>query len=195
MDGSGNVIVTGTSAGIGTYGDWATIKYSNAGVALWTNRYEGLHDDAVNGLAVDGSGNVFVTGYRTDGYSLRFDVVTIAYSSGGAILWSQVYYGTGSGDDSGNAIAADGKGDVLVTGYSVGTNGYADIFTIKYGIARPPLNVQRLNDALILSWTNSTFRLQSAPALSGVFTNMASATSPYTHQMSGSQQYFRLYSD
>jgi hypothetical protein len=41
VDGSSNVIVTGYSPGVGSGYDYATIKYSSAGVSLWTNRYNG----------------------------------------------------------------------------------------------------------------------------------------------------------
>ena len=42
VDGSNNVIVTGYSDGSSdSYYDYATIKYSSAGVPLWTNRYNG----------------------------------------------------------------------------------------------------------------------------------------------------------
>ena len=41
VDSSNNVIVTGYSAGNGSGYDYATIKYSSAGVPLWTNRYNG----------------------------------------------------------------------------------------------------------------------------------------------------------
>src|SRR5262245_54223391 len=62
VDHSGNVIVTGyTSPG----GKWhyGTVKYSNAGVPLWTNLYSGpFNNDYAYALAVDGSGNVIVTG-------------------------------------------------------------------------------------------------------------------------------------
>jgi hypothetical protein len=37
--------------------------------------------------------------------------------------------------------------------------------------------------------------LQSAPVISGTFTNLPGATSPYTNAITGSQQYFRLKSD
>src|ERR1039458_743504 len=39
VDGSNNVIVTGYSTGSGVNYDYTTIKYSSAGVQLWTNRY------------------------------------------------------------------------------------------------------------------------------------------------------------
>src|SRR5690348_11239659 len=41
VDGSGNMFVTGSSIGAGGNYDYATIKYSGAGVPLWTNRYNG----------------------------------------------------------------------------------------------------------------------------------------------------------
>ena len=43
IDSANNVIVTGyaTRAGTATYFDFATIKYSSMGAALWTNYYNG----------------------------------------------------------------------------------------------------------------------------------------------------------
>jgi hypothetical protein len=44
VDSSNNVVVTGSSyanIGFGVYSEYATIKYSSAGVPLWTNRYSG----------------------------------------------------------------------------------------------------------------------------------------------------------
>jgi hypothetical protein len=48
------------------------------------------------------------------------------------------------------------------------------------------------NNQLALSWTNAGFTLQSSPVVTGTFTNIPGATSPYTNLISGSQQYFRL---
>ena len=52
------------SSSFGTNHDYLTIKYSNTGVALWTNRYNGPGNgaDGAHAVAVDSSGNVFVTG-------------------------------------------------------------------------------------------------------------------------------------
>jgi len=49
-------------------------------VPLWTNRYDGPGngDDYALGLAVDGVGNVFVTG-RSFGGGSSNDYVTVAY--------------------------------------------------------------------------------------------------------------------
>jgi len=59
----------------------------------------------------------------------------------------------------------------------------------------PRLDFQLLNNQLVLSWTNAGFNLQSAPALTGPFTNLPAATSPYTNSLTAPQQFFRLISN
>src|SRR5262245_57948004 len=41
IDKTGHVVVTGASVGQSGDDDYATVAYSNAGDALWTNRYNG----------------------------------------------------------------------------------------------------------------------------------------------------------
>ena len=53
---------------------------------------------------------------------------------------------------------------------------------------------QRSNQ-LVLSWTSAGFGLQSAPAVTGAFTNLPGATSPYTNPLTAPQQFFRLSSN
>ena len=69
--------------------DYATIKYSSAGVPLWTNRYNGLGNsgDFAHAVAVDGSNNVIVTGVHADGTDYP-ECATIEYSSAGVPLWT-----------------------------------------------------------------------------------------------------------
>ncbi len=74
-------------------------------------------------------------------------------------------------------------------------DGYDDYVTIKYSSSVPPpvhLDFQLLGNQLLLSWTNAGFSLQSAPAITGTFTNIPGATSPYTNPLTGPQQFFRL---
>lgn len=191
VDVAGNVIITGTSDGGGTYLDIATIKYSNSGLGLWTNRWNRLYDDGANAITTDKNGNVFVTGH-TDDDNLRYDRLTIAYSAAGGLLWTNRYDGPANLDDSGNAIAVDPMGNVFVTGYSSGTNNTSDIATIKYAGVQPiPLTTQWANSNLVLTWANPTFQLQAATTVTATFTNIPSATSPYTNS-AGSPRYFRL---
>jgi hypothetical protein len=193
VDSAGNIFVIGTSVGSGTFQDFATLKYSNSGVPLWTNRWNRMYDDAAGHIAVDKSGNVFVTGYTTDD-TLRFDRLTLGYTGEGVPLWTNRYNGPANNDDSGNAIAIDAYGNVFVTGYSHGTNSSTDIATIKYAGVQPmPLNVDRQSNNLVLNWLNPAFRLQAAPNVTGTFTNIPGATSPYTNPASGTRRFYRLW--
>jgi len=64
LDKSGNVYVTGQSGIDGSYMDYDTVKYNSDGKQLWAARYHGPgtgFDDA-SAIAIDGEGNVYVTG-------------------------------------------------------------------------------------------------------------------------------------
>jgi hypothetical protein len=71
-----------------------------------------------------------------------------------------------------------------------------DCVTIKYAASEPTtpptLNIQRLGKKVVLSWTNAAFGLQSAPAITGTFTNVPGAASPFTNTLSGGQRFFRV---
>jgi uncharacterized delta-60 repeat protein len=81
IDGSGNVYVAGYSGSGGTAGlDYATIKYHSNGDTVWVMRYNGpaSGSDYAQALAVDDSGNVYVTGY-SEGSGTGDDYCTIKY--------------------------------------------------------------------------------------------------------------------
>jgi hypothetical protein len=135
-DPAGNVLVVGNQNG----SEMLVIKYSGAGVSLWTNRYNGLP----SALAVDRSGNVFVTGTsdRGDGS----DVATIAYTGAGIPLWTNRYNLSGNGFYQATAMAVNASGNVFVTGGSA---------TIAYSGTGVPL------------WTNYNGPRASALAVDG----------------------------
>jgi uncharacterized delta-60 repeat protein len=134
IDASGNVYVTGYSYGSGTYYDYATIKYNSKGQKRWVARYHGgVGDDFSYALAVDSSGNVYVTG-ESVGSGTGGDYATIKYSPTGKRQWLARYDGqAGHATDVGVAIAVDGSGNVYVTGESRGSETKDDFATIKYG--------------------------------------------------------------
>jgi hypothetical protein len=133
LDSSGNVYVTGASTGDGTGSDYTTIKFNNDGVQQWAQSYNGSGNgyDAALSLAVDASGNVYVTGTSTAQNGLG-DCVTIKYDTDGNQQWAKVYDGPANGNDYGNSVAADDSGNVYVTGSSTGIKTGADYLTIKY---------------------------------------------------------------
>ena len=139
IDDAGNVYVTGESYGTGNY-DIATIKYNSAGVQQWAARYNGPANgaDGSSAIAVDASGNVYVTGYSDGDASPVFrqdDYVTIKYNSSGTEEWATRYDGPGNFHDIPNAIALDENNNVYVTGGSSGSGTRYDYATIKYNSA------------------------------------------------------------
>jgi hypothetical protein len=133
VDNSGHVSVTGWSVGSSTGNDYATIKYDPNGAQLWVARYNGPGNavDAAYAMAVDNSGNVFVTGWSL-GSGTGYDYATIKYGNSGNQLWAARYNGPGNAVDAAYAMAADNSGNVYVTGSSEGSGTDSDYATIKY---------------------------------------------------------------
>ena len=145
VDSSGNVHVTGsTQSNAWVSGGWLTdydsptygyvVKLSSDGQHLWSTYVGGYSEDRGRGIALDASGNVFVTGstdskdwvsggWDTDlghGYEETADGFVVKLSSSGDHLWSTYIGGTADGVDGGydygNAITVDSQGNALVTG-------------------------------------------------------------------------------
>jgi hypothetical protein len=137
VDSYGNVYITGVSYSGITHADYSTIKYSSNGDTSWVRRYDGTTlDDFAYAIAVDGSGNVYVTGqsdHTSEGTGN--DYVTIKYDSSGYELWINKYNGPGNDYDAAKAILVDDSGYVYVTGKSNQTTApeyNLDFATIKY---------------------------------------------------------------
>ncbi|MGI0013076.1 MAG: SBBP repeat-containing protein, partial [Nitrososphaera sp.] len=136
VDNLGNVYVTGTSPGIGTLGDYATIKYDSNGVEQWVQRYNGPGNGVDKAVAIfveplTRGGNVYVTG-ESAGFDTGTDYATIKYSNTGVQQWAARYNNSGSLNDVASALIVDASGQVFVTGKSNSPNFYADYATVKY---------------------------------------------------------------
>ncbi|HEX2605730.1 MAG TPA: SBBP repeat-containing protein [Flavisolibacter sp.] len=144
VDGAGNVYVSinsGYISGSTSTTQIVTRKYSTAGAILWTSYF--LRPDLLpagsNGIAVDASGNVYITGY-TIVDALAYDYMTIKYASDGTQLWMNTYNGAANSSDMSLFIALDPAGNVYITGQSIGQQRtklgirltYYDYVTFKY---------------------------------------------------------------
>jgi len=150
VDGSGNAYVTGSTESTqatfpvivgpadltynGGYSDAFVAKVNSTGTALFFCGYiGGSDDDRGYSLAVDGSGNAYITGTTestqstfpvTVGPDLTYNGLVDTFvakvnSTGTALLYCS-YIG-GSGDDRGYGIAVDSSGNAYVTGYTSST--------------------------------------------------------------------------
>ena len=147
VDGSGNVYVGGRSSAtwgspVRAYsgnghpgdGDAFAAKVASNGSLTWNTFLGGSSAkgwDYGLAIAVDGSGNVYVTGWSpaTWGSPVRahsegadgFDAFAAKLASDGSLTWN-TFLG-GDSNDYGFAIAVDGSGNVYVGGYSAATWG------------------------------------------------------------------------
>jgi len=190
---NGNIYVTGKSASITNGTDIVTIAYSSSGSGLWTNRYDGGENanDAAGDIAVDFASNVHVAGSCANS-----NYVLLSYSSSGNPIETNKFAAGGSLSSIGSAgrLAIDSSGNIYLAGSSWNGSSY-DFVTVKYAtltLAPPLLDIKHSGGNVILSWTNSAFKLQAATTFSSPFTNVFGAASPHTNSIIGLRQFFRL---
>ena len=136
-DNSGNSYVTGVLSSGPTVSDLFVIKYDPAGNATWTRTFDQASSGSVGtSIALNSSGNVFVTGYTDLGN--YFNVVTIKYSSNGDSLWTRIFSNGQTpafGDCYGTKLAVDANGDVFVGGNSGDSQNGVNYLILKYNSA------------------------------------------------------------
>jgi uncharacterized delta-60 repeat protein len=108
-------------------------RYSPGGDGGFVSTQNGggdSHDEAF-GIAIDPGGNLLVAGYVTTASDER-DIWVRKYTATGTIEWTDIVSGPDADDDEAHAIASDGIGNVLVTGFvRTGSSG-EDIWVRKY---------------------------------------------------------------
>jgi hypothetical protein len=107
------------------------LKLAGSGAYQWHTFYGSSSDDAAKGIAIDGSGNVYATGYSSDNWKGPapessaplhdysgggYDIFVLKLNSSGTYQW-HTFHGS-SDEDSGYSIASDSSGNVYVTGKS-----------------------------------------------------------------------------
>jgi len=146
IDGSGNAYVTGqfmdtvdfdpgpgvdehTSNG---HNDIFLSKFDSNGEFLWARTWGGSFNDLGWGVAIDGSGNAYITGdfmgtvdfdpgpgADEHSYNGVYDIFLSKFDSNGEFQWARTW--GGDYDDYGNGVAIDGSGNSYITGLFWGT--------------------------------------------------------------------------
>ena len=147
VDGDGNSYVTGSFEGAATFGpneanltiltsaggaDIFVAKFDPDGALLWARQAGGTAADNGAGIAVDGSGNSYVTGSFEGTATFGpgeanvtpltsvggADIFVAKVDADGALLWAK--QAGGASADSGYGIALDGSGSGYITGHFQG---------------------------------------------------------------------------
>ena len=145
VDSSGNAYVTGftssanfptanaVQAAYGGGGDAFVLKLDPSGsTLLYSTHLGGSDSDLGSGIAVDSSGNAYVTGYTWSTnfptatplqavYGGGYDAFVTKLNAAGSALLYSTYLG-GSGREDGYGIAVDSAGNAYVTGSTASTN-------------------------------------------------------------------------
>jgi hypothetical protein len=175
VDRDGNIVLVGSYMGAVDFGggplprttvgsdDIFVAKLSPTGAHLWSKRFGDSQSDHGQGVAIDGDGNVLVTGYiygpvDFGGGALHNtfgdydgDVFVAKFSPAGTHVWSMRF--GGSYYDYGQGIAADAAGNVFVTGFfqntaTIGSQtltsvGSIDMFVTKIAANGAPIWANR----------------------------------------------------
>jgi hypothetical protein len=142
----GDVFISGETYGnlggtlTGNY-DAFVAKYDASGNLIWTRQLGAGANTSSQCVASDDMGNVYIAGGTSGNLggpnAGGNDVFLAKYDSGGNLLWTR-QLGT-SGTDGAEGIAADGHGNIYVTGSTTGSLGGPsagdyDAFVAKYDV-------------------------------------------------------------
>ncbi|MCC7158283.1 MAG: hypothetical protein IT281_01955, partial [Ignavibacteria bacterium] len=115
----------------------------------WVSIYDNpANVDASVGVAVDGAGNVYSTGWTYDSthnWQISTDIITIKYNSSGVEQWNRIYSGPvdSFSADRPVGIGVDAIGNIYISGLNRSGLYRYNYVTIKYDSFGTPLWVQR----------------------------------------------------
>ena len=132
IDSQGNLYLTGRTASnlggqtIQGQSDVFVAKYSSTGNLQWVKLRGGIKYEDGLALAVDTSGNVYVTGYTNNSFDNNpfqgaYDLFLMKFTGEGTHQWTK-FYG-GSGTEAGRALALQGNQWVYVGGQAPSESG------------------------------------------------------------------------
>ncbi|MGE5798161.1 MAG: SBBP repeat-containing protein, partial [Ignavibacteria bacterium] len=134
LDNDGNIYITGESTDSSSDENITTIKYDPSGNQQWVKFYNGSGDnvDEAKAIFVDGSDNIYVTGYSRNGpFTADGDLTTIKYNSAGEEQWVGIF-DQDDEFDGGVSVAADAAGNVYAAGTTTSSSLNQDFVVVKY---------------------------------------------------------------
>ena len=118
LDGAGNIVVLGQADTSTTAADLVLLKYAPDGTRLWATLYDGPGhgNDRAFQLAIDGAGNIVVSGaVPVPGTVTSVDVCALMFSPAGVLAWERFFDGEGHLEDSPGGLWVDGAGNAYLT--------------------------------------------------------------------------------
>jgi hypothetical protein len=160
-DSAGNVAVTGYFQGTANFGganltsaganDIFAARFDSSGRHTWSDSWGGTSEDRGNSIAIDGAGDVIITGTFIGDVDFGggriantggSDIFLVKYSASGSHVWSRGFGTTSSLGETVNSVAVDTGNNVLLTGSIVGSvnfgggaltgSGSYDVFIAKF---------------------------------------------------------------
>lgn len=191
----------GTTDGGGSGGN-GTVFSMGLGGGNFTNLYDfpGYNDD--NDTNADGadiqcglalSGNTLY-GVAPDGGPTGNGTVWSVGTDGTAFTVLHAFLSPNTFSANPEATMAMSANTLYGTTFYGGDNGRNDgaVFALVPGPTPIFLTIQRTGQSAVLQWNDSSYSLQTASTVTGAYTNVPGAISPYTNSAAASEQFFRL---
>jgi len=132
IDNSGNLYITGEVHEGGNRGpDILVMKLDPIGTIIFETHFSNntyYSRDIGYSIAVDNTGNSYVTGIISTNYSMTDSLVIIKFNPAGGLLWYKAYSGNYGYLNEGSSITMDYSNNVLVTGYVHDSSYYKSVF-------------------------------------------------------------------
>ncbi len=174
VDGNGNVYLSGRTNSInniasgghqntfkgGTY-DVFLVKFNNNGIRQWASYYGGEDIESIGYCSVDGSGNVYLSGWTNSINNIAFgghqnsigggnDAFIAKFNNSGILQWA-TYFG---GDSIDRGICkVDGSGNAYLTGRTQSKNGISlSGYQNNFGGGDDDAFIAKFNSSGVLQW-------------------------------------------